>query len=82
MFVEKAIRFLYQVGNRFQGLIKGIQGLLPGSVEEKVKGQRGKIKAQKSEVKEQTVRREYEFACEVWGGAGADIGGFEDLDSS
>ena len=36
MFVEKAIRFLYQVGNRFPGLIKGIQGLLPGSVEEKI----------------------------------------------
>ena len=38
MFVEKAIRFAYQLGNRFPGLIKGIQALLLGFVEERITG--------------------------------------------
>ena len=36
MFINKTIRYAYQVGNRFPGLIRGIQALLPDSVGERI----------------------------------------------
>lgn len=36
MFIQKIVRYAYQVGNRFPGLIRGIQGFLPASVEERI----------------------------------------------
>ena len=34
--LQKIIRFAYQLGNRFPGLIKGFQFLLPASIEERI----------------------------------------------
>ena len=36
MFINKAIRVAYQLGNKFPGLIKGVQNLLPTSLEERI----------------------------------------------
>ena len=36
MFIDKAIRFGYQMGNRFPGLVKGLQVLLPVSIGERI----------------------------------------------
>lgn len=36
MLLKKTIRFAYQVGNRFPGLIKGFQFLLPASIEARI----------------------------------------------
>lgn len=36
MFINKAIRFFYSLVNRFPGLIKGFQFLLPASIEERI----------------------------------------------
>ena len=36
MFIQKSIRYAYQIGNRFPGLISLIRGLLPASVGERI----------------------------------------------